>query len=398
MNEESEDDGYTFELKQPSRGITGLDAILNFGNYHASNDALPSRRTSEDDLDELFAGEANFDHDFELPTYEPNFGKRESCGPLAQYVWTPTIPKLAQKQPVQRVPEQRVVKHATSPFASNSNKRPIDLNTNFSSHLPFVKVSVNYPNEPAEPTNSKVAVPEPQLDDCKLAKAKSQRTEATDQIEFDEGNDATVTTECSDGPGCRVPWLRKKDDKISSGLPQKLTPSKSVRSKRIIKAGKITASGPKRAYKKKADQPAHDADDDAIKSRNKSSNQESAAKPLQNNNCSSIKTELAPPFAGNTSAPADSPDTAEGSETKDTYRQKLNRYWKKKYSVKTKRHIYKARQQVAERRLRIEGRFVTKKQAYEILGMDESSLYNADTIQELLTAHANDKKKINSNI
>jgi len=41
---------------------------------------------------------------------------------------------------------------------------------------------------------------------------------------------------------------------------------------------------------------------------------------------------------------------------------------------------------------------VTKKQAYEILGMDEGSLSNADTIQELLTQHANDKKKINSNI
>jgi len=55
-------------------------------------------------------------------------------------------------------------------------------------------------------------------------------------------------------------------------------------------------------------------------------------------------TELAAPFAASIAAEVASADTEEGSEVKDTYRMKLNRYWKKKYSVKTKRHIYKARQ------------------------------------------------------
>ena len=119
---------------------------------------------------------------------------------------------------------------------------------------------------------------------------------------------------------------------------------------------------------------------------------------MQKENRSNTKNELAPPFTASAAAKSTPADSDDSPEPVDTYRQKFLRYLKKKYSVKTKRHIYKARQQVAERRLRIEGRFVTKKQAYEILGMDEGSLQNADTIQELLTAHANDKKKINSNI
>ena len=110
MNEDSDEDGYNFELKQPSRGITGLCGIMQFDNYRPSNDAIPSRKESTDDLDELFANEANFDYDFQLPSFEPNFGKRESCGPLAQYIWQPTIPRLSEKRPAPRIQEQRVVK------------------------------------------------------------------------------------------------------------------------------------------------------------------------------------------------------------------------------------------------------------------------------------------------
>ena len=396
MNDQSSDDGYNFELRQPSRGITGLEGILQFGNYRPENDAIPSRKASADDLDELFANEANFEHDFELPSFEPNFGKRESCGPLAQYVWQPTIPRLAEKQPVAKVQEQRVVKQSASPFI-NSNSRPIDMNTNFSSHLPFVKVLVNHPNEPEKTDDTKLSLRRPKIEDVKLVKAKSLRSRAKGEIEFEEESeeDATVTTECSDGPGCRVPWLMPK--KASAGPLGKISSTKSLQSKRIAKAEeKAGAKLLKRAYKKRVIQVA--TADDA----GKSTNQESTANAPQNENPSPTKNELAPPFAADTAsgtaeevAPGDS---EEGPEVKDTYRMKLNRYWKKKYSVKTKRHIYKARQQVAERRLRIEGRFVTKKQAYEILGMDEGSLTNADTIQELLTQHANDKKKINSNI
>ena len=392
MNDQSSDDGYNFELKQPSRGITGLSNILQFGNYRPENDAIPSRKVSTDDLDELFANEANFDYDFELPSFEPNFGKRESCGPLAQYIWQPTIPRLSEKQPAARVQEQRVVKQSASPYI-NSNTRPIDMNTNCSSHLPFIKVLINHPNEPEKTDDTKLSLRTPKMEDVKLVKAKSLRTRAKGEIEFEEEseNDATVTTECSDGPGCRVPWLMPK--KASAGPLAKISPAKSLKSKRIAKVDeKAGAKLLKRTYKKRAVQAA------TVDNEGKSANQEIATDAPQNENRSNPKNELAPPFTASSAAEVAPIDSEETLEVKDTYRMKLNRYWKKKYSVKTKRHIYKARQQVAERRLRIEGRFVTKKQAYEILGMDEGSLNNADTIQELLTQHANDKKKINSNI
>ena len=234
------------------------------------------------------------------------------------------------------------------------------MNTNFSSHLPFVKVLVNHPNEPEKTDDTKLSLRRPKIEDVKLVKAKSLRSRAKGEIEFEEESeeDATVTTECSDGPGCRVPWLMPK--KASAGPLAKISPTKSLQYKRVAKAEEKTGVKLlKRAYKKRAIQVA--TADDA----GKSTNQESTANALQNENPSPTKNELAPPFAADTAsdsaAEVTPADSEEGHEVKDTYRMKLNRYWKKKYSVKTKRHIYKARQQVAERRLRIEGRFVTKK-------------------------------------
>ena len=52
--------------------------------------------------------------------------------------------------------------------------------------------------------------------------------------------------------------------------------------------------------------------------------------------------------------------------------QKVQNYIKKKYSAKSNiKHSYKHRKEVAEKRLRIEGRFVTKQQAFEILGLGQ---------------------------
>ena len=66
---------------------------------------------------------------------------------------------------------------------------------------------------------------------------------------------------------------------------------------------------------------------------------------------------------------------------------KILNFWKKKHTRKNKRHVYKLRKQVAERRLRIGGRFVTKPQALEILGMNYQDLLCNEMIQELLTKH-----------
>ena len=50
-------------------------------------------------------------------------------------------------------------------------------------------------------------------------------------------------------------------------------------------------------------------------------------------------------------------------------------YLQKKYNRRTaKKHAYKNHSKVAVKRLRIEGRFVTKQQAFEILGLTQEEL------------------------
>ena len=51
-------------------------------------------------------------------------------------------------------------------------------------------------------------------------------------------------------------------------------------------------------------------------------------------------------------------------------RRRVHRYLRKKYNKAfMKKFSYKCRKQVAEKRLRIKGRFVTKEQAFQILGL-----------------------------
>ena len=71
---------------------------------------------------------------------------------------------------------------------------------------------------------------------------------------------------------------------------------------------------------------------------------------------------------------------------------------KKRNKWLTKKHSYVCRKQVAEKRLRIKGRFVTRDQAFEILGMTQDELLKNDVIQTLLTKHADDPMQLNSTI
>ena len=56
-------------------------------------------------------------------------------------------------------------------------------------------------------------------------------------------------------------------------------------------------------------------------------------------------------------------------------REKVMHYLRKKYNRQNaKKHAYKNHSKVAVKRLRIEGRFVTKQQAFEILGLTQEEL------------------------
>ena len=78
-------------------------------------------------------------------------------------------------------------------------------------------------------------------------------------------------------------------------------------------------------------------------------------------------------------------------------RDKVRNYLAKKHSKQSgKKFSYKCRKQVADKRLRIKGRFVTKEQAFEILGLTQNELLDNEMIQQLLTQHADDPMQMNS--
>ena len=76
---------------------------------------------------------------------------------------------------------------------------------------------------------------------------------------------------------------------------------------------------------------------------------------------------------------------------------KVKGYLEKKFTkAYRQKYTYVCRKQVAEKRLRIKGRFVTKLQAFEILGLTEGQLLDNAKIQELLTQHAENPMQVNS--
>jgi hypothetical protein len=75
-----------------------------------------------------------------------------------------------------------------------------------------------------------------------------------------------------------------------------------------------------------------------------------------------------------------------GPLTEEQRRQKVLNYLdKKRRKADMKKFSYTCRKQVAEKRLRIKGRFVTKEQAFQILGLSQEELLDSESIQKLLT-------------
>ena len=78
---------------------------------------------------------------------------------------------------------------------------------------------------------------------------------------------------------------------------------------------------------------------------------------------------------------------------------KVQRYMIKKYNRKlSKKHVYKSHSKVAERRLRIAGRFVTKEQAFKILGLAPEELLDNVMIQQLLNKHNEDQNRLDTTV
>ena len=82
---------------------------------------------------------------------------------------------------------------------------------------------------------------------------------------------------------------------------------------------------------------------------------------------------------------------------KTTRRSQLRRYLKKKYTkVRPITKFSRMRKQVANKRLRVEGRFVTKHQALLLLGLTQEDLLGNETIQDLLNVWSSGHRSFNS--
>lgn len=69
---------------------------------------------------------------------------------------------------------------------------------------------------------------------------------------------------------------------------------------------------------------------------------------------------------------------------------------KKRKLIQKEKYQYECRKTVADKRLRIKGRFVKPEQAFKILGLSQADLLDNQTIQELLTQYYEEAIQLNS--
>ena len=92
---------------------------------------------------------------------------------------------------------------------------------------------------------------------------------------------------------------------------------------------------------------------------------------------------------------SDEPGSWIGPLTREERLLKVRSYLNKKLMRRTRKNVrYHCRKVVAQQRLRIKGRFMTRVQALAELGLTQDQLMENSEIQRLLTDHHNNKGKI----
>lgn len=89
-------------MRTPVQRVSGLSGLMKLDDYRAGNHEVRSRYSSQN-LNELFVNETIFNHNFDIPVFEPPC-KRDS---LTQFVEASDVD--AQLQRIQaEIEEQRV--------------------------------------------------------------------------------------------------------------------------------------------------------------------------------------------------------------------------------------------------------------------------------------------------
>ena len=222
---------------------------MKLDDYRANGPQEIRSRNSSQNLEELFVDASNFSHDFSIPAFEPPRCRHS----LTEFVEAATYGKVAEQ--LQEIEEQRVqilpLEEQVNLELINSNSFPRDSSTSLPAAQPTL--STDIPDALMAETES------PQSGSNALVKCKSTKVpEVKISRRDNDESEATVTTECTDGPGCRVPWLKRANKVQVKVVPtkteklQKLRTGRTKRIRKLSKSAKKRAMKPKRVYRKKA--------------------------------------------------------------------------------------------------------------------------------------------------